>query len=60
MIATADYEDDPEAAVLLKPYQKKIEELQQTEIGVTLDQPLDNPRTGGDLTKPSVRKMKRY
>lgn len=56
LIATADYEDDPEAAVLLKPYQKKIEELQQTEIGVTLDQPLDNPRTGGDLTKPSVRK----
>ncbi len=56
LIATADYEDDPEAVALLKPYKQKIEELQQTEIGVTLEQPLENPRTGGDATKPSVRK----
>lgn len=56
LIATKEYKDDPEAAALLEPYKKKIEELQQTEVGVTLEQPLENPRTGGDLTKPSVRK----
>lgn len=56
LIATADYKDDPEAAALLKPYQQKIAELQQTEIGVMLDEPIENPRTDGDLTKPSVRK----
>lgn len=56
LIATADYEDDPEAAALLQPYKQKIEKIQQTEIGVVLDEPLENPRTGGDVTKPSVRK----
>ena len=41
---------------MLKPYKRKVEEVAQTEIGATAESALENPRTSGDNTKPSVRK----
>ena len=47
---------DPEAAEMLKPYSDRVEEVSQTEIGATAESKLENPRTSGDNTLPSVRK----
>ncbi|QUW23920.1 5'-nucleotidase C-terminal domain-containing protein [Sporosarcina sp. Marseille-Q4063] len=47
---------DPEAAEMLKPYSDRVEEVAQTEIGATAESKLENPRSSGDNTLPSVRK----
>ena len=41
---------------MLKKYADKVSEIEKEEIGVTLETALESPRTGGDNTKPSVRK----
>ncbi len=56
LIKVADKEEDAEAAEMLKKYSSKIEELKNTPSGGTAVEALDNPRDGGDATKPSVRK----
>lgn len=56
LIATVDKEEDVEAKEMLKKYADKISEIEKEEIGVTLETALESPRTGGDNTKPSVRK----
>ncbi|WP_234402340.1 bifunctional metallophosphatase/5'-nucleotidase [Oceanobacillus damuensis] len=56
LIAIGSQEEDPEAAAMLEPYQSQINEVAQTEIGATATAPLENPRTNGDNTAPSVRK----
>ena len=56
LIEIGEKEDDPEAAELLKKYSTKIEEVKNKPTGATAVKALENPRTGGDDTKPSVRK----
>ncbi|MEK4228386.1 5'-nucleotidase C-terminal domain-containing protein [Solibacillus sp. FSL H8-0538] len=56
LIKIADKVDDLEASTLLGPYKAKVEELAAQEIGATAVSLLENPRTNGDNTKPSVRK----
>ena len=56
LISIADQAADAEAAEMLKEYSSKIEEIAKTEIGATAQTTLENPRTNGDNTKPSVRK----
>ena len=41
---------------LLKPYKAKVDEVNKKETGATAVNALENPRTSGDNTKPSVRK----
>jgi 5'-nucleotidase/UDP-sugar diphosphatase len=55
-IKLADKKEDPEAAEILKEYSSKIEEIKNTETGAIAVEELENPRDGGDITKPSVRK----
>ncbi|WP_438296847.1 5'-nucleotidase C-terminal domain-containing protein [Sporosarcina sp. FA15] len=56
LIATVGKAEDAEAKELLKKYADKISEIEKEEIGVELLTALETPRTGGDNTKPSVRK----
>ncbi|QAS58646.1 bifunctional metallophosphatase/5'-nucleotidase [Lysinibacillus fusiformis] len=56
LLKVADYVEDAQALATLKPFKDKVEELSNTETGATAIIALDNPRTGGDNTKPSVRK----
>ncbi len=56
LISIADKAEDPEAAKMLKQYSSKIEEISKTETGAIAQNVLENPRTNGDNTKPSVRK----
>lgn len=58
LIPVSEQEEDPEAALLLEKYKEQVEEVAQEEIGVTLEEPLTNPRTGdkGSETGESVRK----
>ncbi|SCX65062.1 2',3'-cyclic-nucleotide 2'-phosphodiesterase / 3'-nucleotidase / 5'-nucleotidase [Lysinibacillus fusiformis] len=56
LLKVADYVEDAQALATLKPFKDKVEELSNTETGATASIALDNPRTGGDNTKPSVRK----
>ncbi|MCM3707331.1 MULTISPECIES: bifunctional metallophosphatase/5'-nucleotidase [Cytobacillus] len=56
LINIADKAEDPEAAVLLEKYSSQIEELKNEEIGAETLAALENPRTSGDNTGPSVRK----
>lgn len=56
LLKVADYVEDAQALATLKPFKDKVEELSNTETGTTASIALDNPRTGGDNTKPSVRK----
>nr|WP_052059747.1 5'-nucleotidase C-terminal domain-containing protein [Lysinibacillus fusiformis] len=56
LLKVADYVEDAQALATLKPFKDKVEELSNTETGATASISLDNPRTGGDNTKPSVRK----
>ena len=56
LIKIADKAADAEAAKMLKQYSAKIEEMSKTETGATAQNALENPRTNGDNTKPSVRK----
>ncbi len=56
LLKVADYVEDAQALATLKPFKDKVEEHSNTETGATAIIALDNPRTGGDNTKPSVRK----
>ncbi|HWK21657.1 MAG TPA: chitobiase/beta-hexosaminidase C-terminal domain-containing protein [Ureibacillus sp.] len=58
LIQVSGYEEDPEAAEILKPYKEKVSELNNSEIGVTLTEPLTSPRTSdpGNTAGLSVRK----
>ena len=56
LIPVSEKVADPEAAEMLKPYSDRVEEVSQTEIGATAESKLENPRTSGDNTLPSVRK----
>lgn len=56
LISVGDVAADPDAAKLLAPYAERIKEVSEQEIGVTVEAALENPRTDGDNTKPSVRK----
>ena len=49
-------EDDPEAVKVLKEYKEKVNSVANEEIGVSAPVELENPRTNGDNSKPSVRK----
>ncbi|MBW8350894.1 5'-nucleotidase C-terminal domain-containing protein [Bacillus sp. IITD106] len=56
LIPIGSQEDDQEAAGILAPYKAKVDEVAKEEIGVSTPLELENPRTNGDDTKPSVRK----
>ena len=56
LISVGDYEEDPEALDILNQYKPQVDEVSKTEIGVSATSVLENPRTNGDNTKPSVRK----
>jgi 2',3'-cyclic-nucleotide 2'-phosphodiesterase / 3'-nucleotidase / 5'-nucleotidase len=56
LIAIGSQADDPEAAALLAPYKTVVDAVAKEEIGVTTNVELENPRTNGDNTAPSVRK----
>lgn len=45
LIKTADFQADPEALDLLKPYSDKIKEIESTETGATAAKELENPRS---------------
>jgi len=47
---------DPEAAAMLKVYSDRVDEVANTEIGAVAESKLENPRSSGDDTKPSVRR----
>ncbi|WP_079524673.1 bifunctional metallophosphatase/5'-nucleotidase [Solibacillus isronensis] len=48
--------EDTEAVNILKPFKEQVDKVAAEKIGVQADIALENPRTGGDNTKPSVRK----
>ena len=56
LIKLADKKEDPEAAVMLAAYSGRIDKLKNKSTGATATNALDNPRDGGDVSKPSVRK----
>lgn len=56
LVSIGNQEDDPEAVTILAPFKAKVDEVAKTEIGVTTPIELENPRTSGDNSKPSVRK----
>lgn len=56
LISIADKTADPEAAQMLNKYSAKIKELNDTPTGAVAQNVLENPRTNGDNSKPSVRK----
>ncbi|MFJ7934394.1 5'-nucleotidase C-terminal domain-containing protein [Sporosarcina sp. NPDC096371] len=56
LIKIADQKSDPAATKLLKKYKKKIDEVKNKPTGATAKNALDNPRSNGDKTKPSVRR----
>lgn len=48
--------EDEDAKNVLAPFKEKVDLVATEEIGVSANVVLDNPRTDGDDTKPSVRK----
>ncbi|MEH7382274.1 5'-nucleotidase C-terminal domain-containing protein [Bacillus sp. JJ1533] len=56
LVAIGSQVADPEAAEVLAPFKAHVEEVAQEEIGVSTPIELENPRTNGDNSKPSVRK----
>ncbi|WP_203364573.1 5'-nucleotidase C-terminal domain-containing protein [Bacillus sp. REN10] len=56
LIEIKEQAEDAKAKELLAPYASKINEIKNTPTGGTAEKLLDNPRTSGDDTKPSVRK----
>lgn len=56
LISIGDQVEDKKAAKMLEKYSSKIEELKNEPTGATAVQALENPRTNGDNSKPSVRK----
>ncbi len=56
LIEIKEQDPDEEAQAVLAPFKTKVEEVANTEIGVSTPIELENPRTNGDDTKLSVRK----
>lgn len=56
LIEIKDKKEDPEMLEALEPFKAKVDETKNQPTGATAAKPLENPRTGGDSTKPSVRK----
>lgn len=56
LIEVGKLAEDPEAKTILGKYKPQVDKVAKTEIGVSTDKVLVNPRTNGDNTKPSVRK----
>lgn len=56
LIKVADQVADAEAAAMLAEYDKTIDELKNKSTGAEAVVELENPRDGGDTSKPSVRK----
>jgi len=56
LIEIAKKADDPEAAMLLKKYSSKIDEVKNKPTGATAVQALENPRLGEGNTTSSVRR----
>lgn len=48
--------EDAEAVNVLKPFKEKVDKVAAEKIDVKASNALENPRTNGDDTKPSVRK----
>jgi len=56
LLPVSDFQPDPEAAKRLEKYTEIIKEVAEKEIGITLENDLDNPRLGdGTGSKISVR-----
>lgn len=56
LLSVSDFQPDPEAAKRLKKYTEIIKEVAEKEIGVTLENDLENPRLGdGTGSKISIR-----
>ncbi|WP_066315260.1 5'-nucleotidase C-terminal domain-containing protein [Bacillus sp. FJAT-29814] len=56
LIAIGSQAADKEAEDILAPYKAQVDTVSKKEIGVSTPAALENPRTNGDNTKPSVRK----
>ncbi|KUF29546.1 bifunctional UDP-sugar hydrolase/5'-nucleotidase [Lysinibacillus sp. F5] len=56
LLKVADYAEDAKALEMLEPYKKEVDKVSNTETGAIVEVTLENPRTGGDNSKPSVRK----
>ncbi|WP_449622050.1 5'-nucleotidase C-terminal domain-containing protein [Robertmurraya sp. Marseille-Q9965] len=56
LIAIGAQTADTDATAALAPFKARVEQVSQTEIGVSTPIALESPRTSGDNTKPSVRK----
>jgi len=56
LIKVGDKKADAKALEILNKYKPQVDKVVATEIGVTTDVALENPRTNGDNTQPSVRK----
>ncbi|MGM7634688.1 5'-nucleotidase C-terminal domain-containing protein [Bacillus sp. Hm123] len=56
LIEIKEQVEDAEAKGILDSYAKQIDTVKNTPTGATAAKVLDNPRTSGDDTKPSVRK----
>lgn len=56
LIEVGKLAEDPEAMTLLEEYKPAVDKIAKEEIGVSAEIVLENPRTNGDNTKPSVRK----
>lgn len=54
LIKVGDLAEDPEGVKLLAPYKAKVDVIQKAEIGVTLTQALENPRSS-ETSPVSVR-----
>jgi 2',3'-cyclic-nucleotide 2'-phosphodiesterase (5'-nucleotidase family) len=56
LLDVGEYDEDATAKAQLDIYQSRISEIESTETGAVATEALENPRTGGDNTLPSVRK----
>lgn len=58
LIALGDYAEDPKALEILKPYQEEVKAFGDTELGVSTEVELSNPRVSdeGNTEELSVRK----
>src|SRR5690606_1606077 len=56
LIKIDEQEADPQAEEILREYKEVVDRIAQEPIGVNSPIELENPRTSGDNSKPSVRK----
>lgn len=56
LLTLSEYEEDAGALEILAPYKEHVDAVQNEVINATAASELESPRTGGDNTKPSVRK----